>query len=75
MALDIYVLGEEEALELFCQRDFEEHIAGKRIQRKAGQTWLVYGPRDYVPPLQVRVIRKRKAAIQIEAFGLYFLYL
>jgi len=71
---EFYVLGEEEALEVFCTKDFEEDFKGKKYSRTAGQTWYVYGPTEYIPSLYVQIKGRKKALIQIEALGFYFLY-
>ena len=55
---EAYVLGEEEALLLFCNQDFKDD---KGDLHKAGQRWMIYGPTNYIPPLEVSVIERRKS--------------
>lgn len=31
------------------------------IKREAGERWMVHGPREYIPPIQVQVLEVRKA--------------
>lgn len=75
----VYVLGEEEALAVNCLKSFTEEYTYKGKQYKtpriAGQRYDVYGPREYVPPLQVQVLQKKKALVQLESLGLYTLYM
>ena len=46
---NVIVLGEEEALLLTAIEDFTEN----NVEHKAGHRWMVYGPTDYIPPIQV----------------------
>jgi len=71
----IFVLGEEEALLVDCQEEFEDDTTGKKVRRIPGQTWLVYGPTEYIPPLQVRILQKRRARIQIESLKFCALFI
>jgi len=50
-------LDSDEALLLRARDAF---VDGKE-QRKPGDRWMIYGPTDYVPPVTVDVIEKRKA--------------
>jgi len=40
-------------------------------ERKAGDRWMVEGPCDYVPPVEVEVVEKRKAIPLDENEGIY----
>jgi major vault protein len=52
----IHVLSDEEALLL---RAKEEYAAdGKK--HMPGDRWMIYGPCDFVPPVQVEILEKRK---------------
>ena len=64
---NVYVLSEDEAL-LFSAR--EDFVDGK-VQRKAGDRWMIYGPCDFVPPIEVDVLEKRKAIPLDENEGVY----
>jgi len=63
----VIVLGEEEALLLTATEDF---LDGK-VERKAGHRWMVYGPSDYVPPIQVHILQKRKSIPLDQNEGIY----
>lgn len=61
------VLTKQEALhvkvmETFFDEEFNE-------QRFAGQSLVLYGPRNYIPPLQVDILQKREAILQIDWLG------
>jgi len=53
----VHVLDSDEALLLRARDAF---VDGKE-NRKPGDRWMIYGPTDYVPPVNVDVIEKRKA--------------
>lgn len=69
-----FVLGEEEALLVRCVHTFDDTSTGKKINRRAGEQWAIYGPKEYVPDLAVEVLGRRKAQFQIESMHLYFGY-
>eukprot|EP01113_Clastostelium_recurvatum_P017882 TRINITY_DN210_c0_g1_i5.p1 TRINITY_DN210_c0_g1~~TRINITY_DN210_c0_g1_i5.p1 ORF type:complete len:887 (-),score=328.55 TRINITY_DN210_c0_g1_i5:121-2733(-) len=54
---NVYVLASEEALLLVARETFQE---GK-VTRKPGDRWMIYGPTDYIPPIEVEVVEKRKS--------------
>jgi len=64
---NVFVLDSEEAL-LLCAR--ESYGEGKE-SRKPGDRWMIFGPTDYVPPVQVDVIEKRRAIPLDENEGIY----
>jgi major vault protein len=64
---DVYVLGQEEALLLKATEAFDDD--GKK--RQPGDVWMTYGPRDYVPPVQVQVVETRRAIALDENEGIY----
>eukprot|EP00296_Roombia_truncata_P007928 JP446387.1.p1 GENE.JP446387.1~~JP446387.1.p1 ORF type:complete len:309 (+),score=78.86 JP446387.1:93-929(+) len=45
-----------------------------KVKRGPGQRWMVYGPLEYLPSLEVDVVEKRKAMVQIEALNLYLFF-
>jgi len=53
---NVYVLTEEEALLL---RAKEEYVESDK-KHMPGDRWMIYGPCDYVPPVQVEFVEKRK---------------
>jgi len=41
-------------------------------RRKLGEKWDLYGPLEYVPPIEVSVLSRKRAFFFIEPLGLYF---
>jgi len=73
---DVVVLAEDEALLLQAKEAFEDsELAedGSFIdkRRAPGDRWMVYGPRDYVPPVEVDVIEKRRKIPLDDNEGIY----
>lgn len=64
---NVFVLGEEEALLLRAKEEFHE---GK-ITHNPGDRWMVYGPLDYIPPVEVEVVEKRHSIPLDENEGIY----
>jgi len=64
----VIVLAEEEALLLKSKEAF---IDEKKQQKNAGDRWMFYGPADYVPPVEVEIVEKRKAIPLDENEGIY----
>jgi len=64
---NVHVLAEEEALLLRAKEEFvvndKKHLPGDR--------WMIYGPTDYVPPIQVEILERRKAIPLDENEGIY----
>eukprot|EP01110_Echinostelium_bisporum_P011759 TRINITY_DN57_c0_g1_i2.p1 TRINITY_DN57_c0_g1~~TRINITY_DN57_c0_g1_i2.p1 ORF type:complete len:845 (-),score=482.36 TRINITY_DN57_c0_g1_i2:190-2691(-) len=64
---NVEVLGEEEALLLRAKETFvddkEKHMPGDR--------WMIYGPTEYVAPVQVEVVEKRRTIPLDENEGIY----
>jgi major vault protein len=58
---DVQVLDAEEALLLRAREGFSEKAVEGQINRAPGDRWMIYGPRDYVPPVEVEIIEKRRA--------------
>ncbi|HEY9704097.1 MAG TPA: colicin uptake protein, partial [Allocoleopsis sp.] len=63
----VYVLGEQEALLLKAKESFTE----RNITKNPGDLWMITGPRDYIPPVEVEVIEKRKAIPLDKNEGIY----
>jgi major vault protein len=64
---DVYVLAEEEALLL---RAREAVTIGKEAH-KPGNRWMIYGPCDFIPPIEVEVVERRKMIPLDENEGIY----
>jgi major vault protein len=67
----VYILGEDEALLLKARENFEERVGKKTFSRKAGELWMVSGPLDYFPPVEVEVVEKRRTIPLDENEGIY----
>jgi len=62
----VHVLADDEALLLQAREEFNEELKdedGKPaiVVRPPGVRWMTYGPREYIPPVQVDIIERRKA--------------
>ena len=55
---NIYVLANDEAIVLSAKENFTD-AAG--VPHQAGHRWMVKGPAEYFPPIQVSVMEKRKS--------------
>lgn len=64
---NVYVLGMGEALLLRAREAFGDG----EDKRTPGDLWMVKGPTDYVPPVQVEVIETRRAIPLDENEGIY----
>lgn len=66
---DVYVLGEDQGLILQAKEaHFDE---ANEVQRKPGDKWMIRGPTEYVPPVEVNVFAKRTAIALDENEGIY----
>lgn len=59
----IYILDNDEALLLKTREKYNDHPPGYR--------WMIYGPCEFVPPVEVEVVEKRKAIPLHENEGIY----
>jgi len=66
---NIYILAEGEALLLKANQAFFDSY--DKVQRQAGDRWMVDGPTDFVPPVEVDIVEKRKAIPLDENEGIY----
>merc|ERR1719197_588370 len=55
----VHVLSDDEALLLQATESFKDTLANK--DRNAGDKWMVNGPIEYIPPIEVKVLEQRKA--------------
>lgn len=61
------VLGKDEGLVLYATAPFKDN--GK--DRAAGDKWMITGPVSYIPPVEVRVLDRRKAIPLDQNEGVY----
>ena len=40
-------------------------LIGDKVKRNPGDRWMISGPRDYVPPIEVTIIESRYHAILV----------
>jgi len=62
---EVYVLPAEEALLLRARS------AAPELGKKPGDKWMIYGPCDFIPPVEVEVVERRKAIPLDENEGIY----
>ncbi|XP_066297979.1 major vault protein-like isoform X2 [Branchiostoma lanceolatum] len=68
----MYILEEDEGLILKANEAFKDMDAQKDgVERKPGDRWMIRGPKEYVPPVEVTVVMKRKAIPLDENEGIY----
>eukprot|EP00455_Lapot_gusevi_P034976 TRINITY_DN386_c0_g3_i1.p1 TRINITY_DN386_c0_g3~~TRINITY_DN386_c0_g3_i1.p1 ORF type:complete len:870 (-),score=435.91 TRINITY_DN386_c0_g3_i1:104-2656(-) len=67
---NMYVLGDQEALLLRARERFADESKEGAI-RTPGDLWMIYGPCDYVPPVEVEVVEKRVSIPLDENEGIY----
>eukprot|EP00048_Salpingoeca_helianthica_P014523 m.222103 g.222103 ORF g.222103 m.222103 type:complete len:850 (+) comp15960_c0_seq1:41-2590(+) len=67
---DVYCLGEDDGLILRAQEAFEDRFQSKET-RKPGDRWMIRGPTEYVPPVEVEVVATRKAIPLDDNEGIY----
>lgn len=84
---DVCILADDEAVLLQATESFVDkavasltdennnnnsaHQQQKEIKREAGERWMVHGPREYIPPIQVQVLEVRKAIPLDKNEGVY----
>jgi len=68
---NIFILGQDEALLLRAREAFSETLEAKSVSHKAGDRWMVHGPADYVPPVEVEIVEKRRTIPLDENEGIY----
>nr|CAB3264092.1 major vault protein [Phallusia mammillata] len=66
---DVYVLGEDEGLILKAAETCYDK--DNDCERKPGDRWMIRGPCEYVPTVEVLVHAKRKAIALDESEGIY----
>ena len=66
----VYVLGEQEALLLRAREAFNEGD-GDVLEHHPGDLWMIAGPRDYIPRVEVEVVERRKAIPLDKNEGIY----
>lgn len=68
---DVFILGEDEGLILRASESFSDTFEGEEVRRVPGDRWMIRGPTEYVPPVQVEVVQKREAIPLDDNEGIY----
>ncbi|NEN99115.1 MAG: colicin uptake protein, partial [Moorea sp. SIO3I7] len=68
---NIYVLSELESLLLRAKEAFNEGEGDQVITHQPGDLWMIAGPQDYIPPVEVEVVEKRQAIPLDKNEGIY----
>ena len=77
---DVYILSERQALLLRTNEAFLDHtdhqllhLEGHEgaVQRSPGDLWMVYGPCDYIPSVEVEVLERRASQSLSSTDGIY----
>jgi major vault protein len=66
-----YILKEDEALLLKAEEYFQDQVGDKKLERLAGDKWMVYGPCRYIPPVEVHILENRKTIPLDKNEGIY----
>ncbi|ESN94932.1 hypothetical protein HELRODRAFT_102919 [Helobdella robusta] len=64
---NVFVLGEDEGLILRANEGFMD----RDKERKPGDRWMIRGPVEYIPPVEIEVVTKRSAIPLDENEGIY----
>jgi len=64
----VFVLTEQEALLLSANETFTDD---EGASRQAGERWMLTGPCDYIPPIEVTVVERREAIPLDKNEGIY----
>jgi major vault protein len=65
----IYVLDSEEALLLRAKETYEDRK--EKVVRNPGDRWMIYGPVDFVPPVSIEILERRRRIPLDENEGIY----
>jgi major vault protein len=68
---NVYVFSDDEGLVLKSLEAFHDESVTPAIDRQPGDRWMLKGPMEYIPPVQVVVVAKRKATPLHENEGIY----
>eukprot|EP00742_Colponemidia_sp_Colp-10_P000733 GILJ01000796.1.p1 GENE.GILJ01000796.1~~GILJ01000796.1.p1 ORF type:complete len:866 (+),score=170.61 GILJ01000796.1:48-2600(+) len=66
---NVHVLSDDEALLLRAREGFVD--AETKKEHAPGDKWMIFGPRDYIPPVEVEIAEKRHSIPLDENEGIY----
>ncbi|XP_023330832.1 major vault protein [Eurytemora carolleeae] len=68
---DVFVLGDNEGIVLRALENFMDEFQNPPVSRHSGDKWMLQGPLEYIPPVEVEVVTKRQAIPLHENEGIY----
>ena len=68
---NVYILGEDEGIVLKSLAEYEDVQVSPPANRKPGDTWMLKGPMEYIPTVEVEVVTTRQAIPLHENEGIY----
>ena len=68
---DVFILGDNEGIVLRAQEKFKDEFVAPAVDRQPGDKWMLKGPMEYIPPVEVEVVFKRKAIPLHDNEGIY----
>ena len=69
--LNVFVLGDDEGLVLRSLEHYQDDTVNPPVERHPGDRWMLKGPKEYTPPVEVEVLATRKAIPLHENEGIY----
>ncbi|KAK3097161.1 hypothetical protein FSP39_006955, partial [Pinctada imbricata] len=67
---DAYVMGENQALILTADEEFKDKMFKNKL-RRCGDRWMIQGPLEYIPPIEVSIVKKRAKIPLSKNEGIY----
>jgi len=68
---DVYVLGDNEGIVLKAIEGHKDTFITPPVDRKPGDKWMMTGPLEYIPPVQVVVLSTRRSISLHQNEGIY----
>ena len=65
---DVIVLADDESLLL---KAVELYKDPQEVEHQPGEKWMIYGPCDYIPPIKIEILERRKRIPLDENEGIY----
>ena len=68
---DVHVMGDQEGIVLKALEAFSDTSVVPNVERQPGDQWMLKGPMEYIPSVQVEVVARRRAIPLHENEGIY----
>merc|ERR1719192_2264170 len=68
---EVFILGENEGVVLRSNEAFTDEFVNPSVERQPGDRWMLKGPTEYIPPVEVEVVTRRRAIPLHENEGIY----